>query len=159
MHTHTHRHTHILVIVTTYDFSLNKNSPLRLVRYFKKLGYLKTTVYLATLSFSVLLVLVLSMDCRCVSGLPGEIAHISIHSYSPLVGSPGQTKVQLGETMTFTEVTYRNLGEQVLTKAEVNHRELHRQSLSQNGYQLIMTGNVEDTMQPAVQWIRECLFK
>lgn len=37
------------------------------------------------------------------------------------------TEVQLGEPVSFTGVTYRNMGEELLTEAEMTNRQLHHQ--------------------------------
>lgn len=37
------------------------------------------------------------------------------------------TEVQLGEPMSVTGVTYRNMGEELLTEAEMINRQLHHQ--------------------------------
>lgn len=52
----------------------------------------------------------------------------------PLIDkSMDTTKVQLGEPMNFTEVSYRNMVEWLLTGAETTHRQLYHQSSLQHG--------------------------
>jgi hypothetical protein len=62
--------------------------------------------------------------------------------YSVKIGIPQQilwmyntddTKVQLREPMSFIEVTYRNMGEGLLTGAEITQRKMHHQSAPQDG--------------------------
>jgi hypothetical protein len=43
------------------------------------------------------------------------------------------TKVLLGELISFIGVTYRNMGEGLLTGAEMTQKQLHRQSLPSMG--------------------------
>ena len=49
-------------------------------------------------------------------------------AYSPQIGDPQQTKVQLGESVSFIGVTYRSVGEGLLIGAEITERQLYRQS-------------------------------
>ena len=39
------------------------------------------------------------------------------------------TKVQLGEPMSFIEATYRNIGQELLTRAEMTQRQLYHPSM------------------------------
>ena len=59
------------------------------------------------------------MPLLCDKTLPREMEHIH---YSPQIGGPqsmGTTKVQLSKPMSFIGVTYRSMGEWLLTGAEI----------------------------------------
>lgn len=44
------------------------------------------------------------------------------------VWSMDTTKVQLGKLMSFVGVIYRNIGEELLVRADMNQRQMHYQS-------------------------------
>jgi hypothetical protein len=59
------------------------------------------------------------------------------------------TKVQLDEPMNFTEVTYRNVGGELVTETEMTQGELYHQHPPQCGLQFTKSENLEYTVQSA----------
>lgn len=53
------------------------------------------------------------------------------------------TKVQLGEVVSFIQITCRDMGERLLIGKEMTQRKLHYQNPPQHEWQLIEAGNLE----------------
>jgi len=51
--------------------------------------------------------------------------------------------------MSFIGVTYRIMGERLVTEIEVTHRQLHPKRTPQHGWHLMKAGALERTAQPA----------
>lgn len=99
----------------------------------------------------------------CDKNIPEKTqhTHLLMPEREPTINqSVDTTKVQLGDPMSFTGITYRSMGEGLLRGVEKTLRQLHHQSLSQNGEQFTKTGyqSILHSLK-ATQQVEECLFQ
>lgn len=78
-----------------------------------------------------------------------SLGKCNMHIYSSQIWSSWQTtKVPLDEVMCFVWVTYKNIGEELCTGAQITLTQLYYQSPIKHGWQFTKLGNLKHTAQP-----------